>query len=116
MDAIQQHMIDSYRAAQRGELPPPLPGRHDWGVVREARERRRFDAVIAGRPAHGRVWAALRSLLWRIGKAGKPGKASRSGELGESGEPGKPGKSGKPGEPGKSGESAKPGKCRPSGA
>ncbi|MEL5960916.1 hypothetical protein AADR41_40235 [Streptomyces sp. CLV115] len=98
MDAIQQHMIDSYRAAQRGELPPPLPGRHDWGVVREARERRRFDAVIAGRPAHGRRWAALRSLLGRIGKTGK---ISGSGELGE---------------PGKPGEFGKPGKCRPSGA
>ncbi|MEU9563018.1 hypothetical protein AB0D16_13365 [Streptomyces sp. NPDC048161] len=37
MDAFQQHMIDSYRSAQRGELPPPLPGRHDWDVVREVR-------------------------------------------------------------------------------
>ncbi|MEU4502913.1 hypothetical protein [Streptomyces sp. NPDC024089] len=89
MDAIQQHMIDSYRAAQRGELPPPLPGRHDWGVVREARDRRRFDAVIAGRPAYGRRWAALRSRLGRIGKSGKSGKIGKSG---------------------------KPGKCRPSGA
>ncbi|WP_406529139.1 hypothetical protein [Streptomyces sp. I8-5] len=92
MDAIQQHMIDSYRAAQRGELPPPLPGRHDWGVVREARERRRFDAVIAGRPAYGRRWAALRSLL------GKPGRSGRSGRSG------------------KSRKSGKLGKCRPSGA
>ncbi|MES9591333.1 hypothetical protein ABWK57_21075, partial [Streptomyces sp. NPDC094045] len=50
MDAFQQHMIDSYRSAQRGELPPPLPGRHDWDVVREVRDRRRFDAVIAGPP------------------------------------------------------------------
>ncbi|MEU9457860.1 hypothetical protein [Streptomyces sp. NPDC048312] len=80
MDAIQQHMIDSYRAAQRGELPPPLPGRHDWGVVREARERRRFDAVIAGRPAYGRRWAALRSLL---GKLGRSGRSGRSGKLGK---------------------------------
>ncbi|MFI5769886.1 hypothetical protein ACIA74_15250 [Streptomyces sp. NPDC051658] len=70
MDAIQQHMIDSYRAAQRGELPPPLPGRHDWEVVREARDRRRFDAVIAGRPARGRRWAALRSLFTRSRGAG----------------------------------------------
>ncbi|MCX5430842.1 hypothetical protein OHU11_24590 [Streptomyces sp. NBC_00257] len=77
MDAIQQHMIDSYRAAQRGELPPPLPGRHDWGVVREARDRRRFDAVIAGRPAYGRRWAALRSLLGKIGKSGKSGKPGK---------------------------------------
>ncbi|MFF1646743.1 hypothetical protein [Streptomyces sp. NPDC058240] len=70
MDAIQQHMIDSYRAAQRGELPPPLPGRYDWEVVREARDRRRFDAVIAGRPARGRRRAALRSLFTRSRGAG----------------------------------------------
>ncbi|MFF8418255.1 hypothetical protein [Streptomyces sp. NPDC015680] len=83
MDAIQQHMIDSYRAAQRGELPPPLPGRHDWGVVREARERRRFDAVIAGRPAYGRRWAALRSLLGKPGRSGRSGKSRKSGKLGK---------------------------------
>ncbi|MGW0963728.1 hypothetical protein ACWD4K_33030 [Streptomyces gelaticus] len=73
MDAIQQHMIDSYRAAQRGELPPPLPGRHDWAVVRGARDRRRFDAVIAGRPARGRWRAALRSLITRGRGTGGPG-------------------------------------------
>ncbi|MCX5161035.1 hypothetical protein OOK39_17380 [Streptomyces sp. NBC_00264] len=86
MDAIQQHMIDSYRAAQRGELPPPLPGRHDWGVVREARERRRFEAVIAGRPAYGRRWAALRSLVGKLGRSGRSGKSRKfrkSGKLGK---------------------------------
>ncbi|MEU2131607.1 hypothetical protein [Streptomyces sp. NPDC018352] len=79
MDAIQQHMIDSYRAAQRGEVPPPLPGRHDWAVVREARDRRRFEAVIAGRPARGRRRAALRALFARsrgTGGCGAPGRSS----------------------------------------
>ncbi|MER5364274.1 hypothetical protein [Streptomyces sp. NPDC002722] len=95
MDAIQQHMIDSYRAAQRGELPPPLPGRHDWGVVREARERRRFEAVIAGRPAYGRRWAALRSLVGKLGRSGRSGKSRKSRTSRKSG---------------------KFGKCRPSGA
>ncbi|MEU6015161.1 hypothetical protein ABZ826_14240 [Streptomyces sp. NPDC047515] len=79
MDAIQQHMIDSYRAAQRGELPPPLPGRHDWGVVREARDRRRFDAVIAGRPARRRWRTALRALFTRRHRAGRSGAAGRCG-------------------------------------
>ncbi|WNI24113.1 hypothetical protein [Streptomyces sp. ITFR-16] len=65
MDAIQQQMFDSYRAVRRGELPPPLPGRHDRAVVRGVRERRRFDAVIAGRPARGRWRTALRSLFTR---------------------------------------------------
>ncbi|WP_328537426.1 hypothetical protein [Streptomyces sp. NBC_00344] len=41
MNANQQHMIDAYRAAQRGEIAPPLPGRHDWEVVRAAREHHR---------------------------------------------------------------------------
>ncbi|MER7810594.1 hypothetical protein [Streptomyces sp900116325] len=63
MDAIQQHMIDSYRAAQHGELPPPLPGRHDWAVVRDVRDRRRFDAVVAGLPARRRWRTALRGLF-----------------------------------------------------
>ncbi|MFF3785612.1 hypothetical protein [Streptomyces sp. NPDC001933] len=78
MDAIQQHMIDSYRAAQQGEVPPPLPGRHDWGVVREARDRRRFEAVIAGRPARGRRRAALRALLARSRGTGGCGASGRS--------------------------------------
>ncbi|MER6103088.1 hypothetical protein ABT115_12375 [Streptomyces sp. NPDC001832] len=38
MDAIQQHMIDSHRAAQHGELQPPLPGRYDWSVLRAIRD------------------------------------------------------------------------------
>ncbi|MDX2732748.1 MULTISPECIES: hypothetical protein [Streptomyces] len=63
MDAIQQHMIDSYRAAQHGELPPPLPGRHDWAVARDVRDRRRFAAVMAGLPARRRWRTALRGLV-----------------------------------------------------
>ncbi|MFJ7195536.1 MULTISPECIES: hypothetical protein [unclassified Streptomyces] len=78
MDAIQQQMFDSYRAAGRGELPPPLPGRHDWAVVREARDRARFEAVIAGRPARGRRRAALRSLITRIRGTGGRGTAGHS--------------------------------------
>ena len=76
MDAIQQHMFDSYRAARLGEAPPPEPGRHDWAVVRGIRDHRRFEAVIAGRPARGRRWAALRSLIARsrgTGGCGAPG-------------------------------------------
>ncbi|MFB7012968.1 MULTISPECIES: hypothetical protein [unclassified Streptomyces] len=74
MDAIQQQMFDSYRAAQRGELPPPQPGRHDWGVMREARDRRRFDLVIAGRPARRRRRTALRALFTRLHRAGAAGR------------------------------------------
>ncbi|MEU9617843.1 MULTISPECIES: hypothetical protein [unclassified Streptomyces] len=38
MNALQQHMLDSYRAAQRGEQPPPPPGRHDRSVLRAVRD------------------------------------------------------------------------------
>ncbi|MEV6652637.1 hypothetical protein [Streptomyces sp. NPDC051219] len=59
MDALQQHMIDTYRAAQHGAPTPPLPGTHDWETLRFIRDERAFRAVIAGRPARGRVRAAL---------------------------------------------------------
>ncbi|MDQ0795693.1 hypothetical protein [Streptomyces sp. B1I3] len=42
MDIVQQHMLDSYRAAQHGEVPPPPPGRHDRDVLRELRRRFRL--------------------------------------------------------------------------
>ncbi|MET8843066.1 hypothetical protein ABZW67_23615 [Streptomyces rubiginosohelvolus] len=35
MDAIQQHMLDTYRAAQLSEPAPPPPGRHDRAVLRD---------------------------------------------------------------------------------
>ncbi|MFD5198730.1 hypothetical protein ACFWM7_00880 [Streptomyces sp. NPDC058375] len=34
MDAMQQHMLDTYRAAQLSEPAPPPPGRHDRSVLR----------------------------------------------------------------------------------
>ncbi|MFE3899583.1 hypothetical protein ACFXPY_04225 [Streptomyces sp. NPDC059153] len=52
MDAIQQHMIDSYRAAQRWEAPPPPPGRHDGSVLRAIRDHwRRTRPARPARPA-----------------------------------------------------------------
>ncbi|MET9927930.1 MULTISPECIES: hypothetical protein [unclassified Streptomyces] len=35
MDAIQQHMFDTYRAARLGRPAPPLPGRHDRTTLRD---------------------------------------------------------------------------------
>ncbi|QOV36505.1 hypothetical protein IM697_42090 [Streptomyces ferrugineus] len=63
MSITQQHLLDTYRAGRLGEVAPPLPGTHDWQVVREWRDHRRFRAVVAGRPAHGRIRQALRRLL-----------------------------------------------------
>lgn len=35
MDAIQQHMLDTYRTARLGEPAPPPPGRHDRRTLRD---------------------------------------------------------------------------------
>ena len=61
MSITQQYFLDSYRAQQLGRPVPPAPGANDWQVVRELRDHRQFRAVVAGRPAHGR----LRLLLGR---------------------------------------------------
>ncbi|WP_251020559.1 hypothetical protein [Streptomyces sp. ISL-98] len=63
MNAIQQHMLDVYRTAQLGGSAPPAPGEGDWQVVREVRDYQRFRAVVEGRPARGRVRAALTRLF-----------------------------------------------------
>ncbi|MFG3285995.1 hypothetical protein [Streptomyces sp. NPDC048111] len=63
MDAMQQHMIDSYRAARLGEPAPPVPGTHDMAAFRALRDQRRFEAVLAGRPATGRLRTALAQLV-----------------------------------------------------
>ncbi|MFG2439192.1 hypothetical protein [Streptomyces sp. NPDC048508] len=59
MSITQQYLLDTYRAAQHGEPAPPAPGAHDAETVREVREYRRFRAVVAGRPARGRIRGAL---------------------------------------------------------
>ncbi|NEB74956.1 hypothetical protein G3I40_06870 [Streptomyces sp. SID14478] len=64
MNVNQQYALDVYRAAQRGETPGPAPGLHDWEAVREVRDYRRFQAVLSGRPARGRIRAALARRLF----------------------------------------------------
>ncbi|MFJ1649359.1 hypothetical protein [Streptomyces sp. NPDC088258] len=49
MDAIQQYMLDSYRASLRGEIAPPPPGRYDRETLRTIREYQRVRRV-AGPP------------------------------------------------------------------
>ncbi|GAA2295419.1 hypothetical protein Scani_17680 [Streptomyces caniferus] len=46
MNAAQQHLLDTYRAAQRGEAAPPAPGTHTVRTAREIRQWRRFLAVV----------------------------------------------------------------------
>ncbi|CAM5272473.1 Protein-glutamate methylesterase/protein-glutamine glutaminase [Streptomyces fumanus] len=59
MSVTQQYLLDTYRAHQLGTPPPPPPGTHDLRVLRAGRDERRFRAVIAGRPARGRLRHAL---------------------------------------------------------
>ncbi|WP_328449744.1 hypothetical protein OG410_23415 [Streptomyces sp. NBC_00659] len=63
MSITQQYLLDSYRASQHGEAAPPAPGSHDREVARELRDYRRFRAVVAGHPAHGRLRGALSRWL-----------------------------------------------------
>ncbi|AVZ74520.1 hypothetical protein SLUN_22490 [Streptomyces lunaelactis] len=63
MNPMHQYMLDNYRAAQWGGRLPPQPGLHDWQVMRELRDYRHVQAVLAGHPVHGRLRAALTRLL-----------------------------------------------------
>ncbi|KOU22492.1 hypothetical protein ADK52_20845 [Streptomyces sp. WM6372] len=62
MTAIEQYLIDTYRASQLGEPMPPPPGRDDVAVLRSARTYAQFRAVLEGREARHPWWAALRRL------------------------------------------------------
>ncbi|MFI8348905.1 hypothetical protein [Streptomyces sp. NPDC085596] len=61
MSLTQQYLFDTYRARRNGEPEPPEPGAGTLGLLRAPRDRRRFRAVLAGRPATGR----LRGILAR---------------------------------------------------
>ncbi|MBT2676601.1 hypothetical protein J7E95_38635 [Streptomyces sp. ISL-14] len=63
MSITQQYLLDTYRARQHGEPAPPAPGAHDWRTVCEWRGYRQFRAVVAERPAQGRIRQALRRWL-----------------------------------------------------
>ncbi|MDH6497509.1 hypothetical protein [Streptomyces sp. SAI-149] len=65
MSLTQQHLLDTHRARHLGTPVPPAPGTHDARVVRELREYRRFRAVLAGRPARGRIRHVLHRWLHR---------------------------------------------------
>ena len=65
MSLTQQYLLDTYRAQRLGLPAPPAPGTHDWQVVRELRDHRRFRAVLAERPARGRIRQALTRWLHR---------------------------------------------------
>ncbi|MFJ9807811.1 hypothetical protein ACIRTB_06255 [Streptomyces sp. NPDC101158] len=59
MNALHQYLFDAYRSARHDEPPPPVPGALDIATLRAVRDHRRFEAVLAGRPARGRLRGAL---------------------------------------------------------
>ncbi|MEU8848300.1 hypothetical protein AB0C70_19155 [Streptomyces sp. NPDC048564] len=63
MSITQHYLLDTYRAHQHGDPAPPEPGAHDWQVAREWRDHRQFRAVVAGRPARGRMRQAFQRWL-----------------------------------------------------
>ncbi len=63
MTAIEQYLIDTYRASQHGAPLPPPPGRDDVAVLRAARTYEQFRAVLDGRAARHPWRAAVRRLL-----------------------------------------------------
>ncbi|MFE1293139.1 hypothetical protein [Streptomyces sp. NPDC058731] len=63
MSITQQYLLDSHRARQHGEPVPPAPGTGDARALRALRDYVRFRAVVAGRPAHGRLRRHLRHAL-----------------------------------------------------
>ncbi|MBA2808088.1 hypothetical protein E0500_011865 [Streptomyces sp. KM273126] len=63
MSVTEQYILDTYRAQRLGEPAPPAPGAHDWEVVRELRDHRRFRAAVAGGTARGRIRSAAARLL-----------------------------------------------------
>ncbi|RSS54296.1 hypothetical protein [Streptomyces sp. WAC01280] len=65
MNAMHQYLFDTYRAARLGDPMPPVPGTHDVAVVRSVVDRRRFERVLAGRPARGPLRTALHRWLRR---------------------------------------------------
>ncbi|MGW0364941.1 hypothetical protein [Streptomyces sp. NPDC002990] len=65
MSAIEQYLLDTYRASRLGAPMPPPPGRDDLAVLRAARSYEQFRAVLEGRPARHPWRAALRRLLGR---------------------------------------------------
>ncbi|MEU1402685.1 hypothetical protein ABZ471_10010 [Streptomyces sp. NPDC005728] len=63
MSITQQYQLDVYRARLHGEPEPPAPGLHDADLLRELRDYRRFRAVVAERPARGRLRQVLQRWL-----------------------------------------------------
>ncbi len=65
MTAIEQYLIDTWRASQQAAPMPPPPGRDDVAVLREVRSYEQCRAVVEGRAARHPWRAALLRILTR---------------------------------------------------
>ncbi|MER6217566.1 hypothetical protein ABT213_26385 [Streptomyces sp. NPDC001674] len=66
MTAIEQYLIDTYRASQHGEPPPPPPGRDDLATLRALRTAAQFEAAVEGAPTTHPWRHALSRFLHRF--------------------------------------------------
>ncbi|GAA2240233.1 hypothetical protein GCM10010430_22090 [Kitasatospora cystarginea] len=71
MSVTQQYLLDTHRARQLGQPTPLAPGMGELRLLCALREYRRFRAVLAGRPALGRIRHTLARgadprALWRL--------------------------------------------------
>ncbi|MFD5148566.1 hypothetical protein [Streptomyces sp. NPDC058401] len=65
MTAIEQYLVDTYRATQHGTPTPPPPGRDDVVVLRAARTYGQFRAVLDGAAPGCHPWRAALHRLTR---------------------------------------------------
>lgn len=66
MNAAQQHLLDTYRAARRAEAAPPAPGAHTVRTAREIRQWFRFQAVVTD--PGDRLVGRVRRSAQRVGR------------------------------------------------
>ncbi|MFI1161058.1 hypothetical protein [Streptomyces sioyaensis] len=66
MNAAQQHLLDTYRAARRAEAAPPAPGTHTVRTAREIRQWSRFQAVVTD--PRDRFAGRVRRSAQRLGR------------------------------------------------
>ncbi|MEU9113339.1 hypothetical protein AB0D04_16545 [Streptomyces sp. NPDC048483] len=74
MNASQQHMLDAYRAAQRGEAAPVTPGARTVRTAHEIQQWRRFQTVVTA-PTNrlpGRLGRAVRRTAAALGLVREP--------------------------------------------
>ncbi|MEW1633153.1 hypothetical protein AB0469_03675 [Streptomyces sp. NPDC093801] len=65
MTAIEQYLLDTYRATRNGTPVPPPPGRDDVAALRSLRTAAQFEAAVSGAPTSHPWRHALTRFLHR---------------------------------------------------